>query len=117
MQKRNLKELLISLLQNNHLLSVSDILVHLEKVNKIFNKTSVYRAIEQLLAEEVICQHFFSGNEAYYELREHHHDHLVCTRCGKVATAECTYTLPKDIGTFKADHHHTTVFGICGECQ
>jgi Fur family ferric uptake transcriptional regulator len=117
MKRRNLKELLINLLKNKHLLSVSEVLVQLENDSKTFNKTSVYRAIDQLLADDVICQHFFSGTEAYYELREHHHDHLVCNNCRSIETADCDYKQPEKIGDFLTNHHHITVFGLCKNCQ
>lgn len=117
MSERNLKEVIIALLQETHLLSAGAILKILSTQGKNYNKTSVYRALEQLETENAICRHHFTENESKYELREHHHAHLVCTSCGKVDTTECTYAEPKELGSFKADHHHTTVFGVCGNCQ
>ncbi|MCA9369996.1 MAG: transcriptional repressor [Pseudomonadales bacterium] len=116
MQQRTLKETLVKLLQTHHLLSVSDILTLLEKNKTSYNKTSVYRALEQLLDEDVICRHHFSPTEATYELREHHHAHLVCTQCGSIEEGECAYQEPHAVGSFRVNHHHTTLFGICGGC-
>ncbi len=117
MKKRNLKELLIKLLQQNHLMSIADLVLQLENDKKTFNKTSIYRAIDQLLADGVICQHFFTGTKAYYELQAHHHAHLVCNLCGSIETAACGYDQPKRIGDFITDHHHITIFGVCKNCQ
>jgi Fe2+ or Zn2+ uptake regulation protein len=117
MKKRNLREHIIRLLQNNHLLSVAAIMNALAAEQQSFNKTSVYRAIDQLVADDVICQHYLSGTEAHYELREHHHAHLVCKVCGSVETADCGYEPSALIGDFQADHHHLTVFGVCMECR
>jgi Fe2+ or Zn2+ uptake regulation protein len=117
MPKISLKDNLVNLLKEKHLLSVADFLNLLKKQGKSYNKTSVYRALEQLLEAEVVCMHHFSAAEATYELREHHHAHLVCTNCGKVAAGECSYEEPTTVGLFKVNHHHTTLFGSCVDCQ
>ncbi len=113
----SLKAILVEMLQKNHLLSASDFLKGLEQKGKVYNKTSVYRALEQLLEENMICRHHFSPSEATYELRDHHHAHLVCTKCGKVQTGDCSYDEPEKIGSFLVNHHHTTLFGLCENCQ
>lgn len=117
MLKRNLKDTIISLLQTNHLLSANAILSQLEASGKSFNKTSVYRVLEQLLAEQQICKHHFTENEAQYELRSHHHAHLVCSECGAVKESTCRYKQPSRVGKFSIDHHHLTLIGTCGRCQ
>jgi Fe2+ or Zn2+ uptake regulation protein len=115
--QRNLKATLIELLQNKHLLNVAQILEELETQGRSYNKTSVYRALDQLLEENLICKHFFTEAQAAYELREHHHAHLICEKCGKIITAECLYHQPEKVGNFKVNHHHLTLIGICDDCQ
>jgi Fur family ferric uptake transcriptional regulator len=117
MPKISLKDQLVQMLEEKHLLSVSEFLDLLKKKGKTYNKTSVYRALEQLLEKEVVCMHYFTTAEASYELRDHHHDHLVCTNCGTVSAGECSFEEPKNVGSFKVNHHHTTLFGVCGDCQ
>jgi Fur family transcriptional regulator, ferric uptake regulator len=117
MSERNLKQTLVSLLQVNHLLSAGAMLEKLASQGKNYNKTSVYRALDQLELENMVCRHHFNEAEADYELREHHHAHLVCTHCGQVESGECTYVEPTSIGAFKVDHHHTTLFGTCEKCS
>lgn len=107
------------ILKTNHLLSAGKIkqFLHSRKVN--CNKTSVYRALDQLLDKGVVCQHYFKDAQAQYELREDHHTHLVCEKCGKVSMMECNYdhdTHPKNHDGFKIDHHHITLLGICKNC-
>lgn len=114
---QSLREILVNLLKREHLLSVSQILDLLKKSKRSYNKTSVYRALDQLLEEDAVCRHYFSGSEASYELREHHHAHLVCTNCGKVETEECDYHQPESADGFQVNHHHTTLFGLCADCQ
>lgn len=117
MAEMSLKNTIIQLLEKQHLLSVSEVLQALKKEGKTYNKTSVYRALDQLLAEEVVCRHHFSESEASYELREHHHAHLVCESCGSVEAGPCQYTQPKRLKNFSVSHHHLTLFGTCMKCQ
>jgi Fe2+ or Zn2+ uptake regulation protein len=117
MKKITLKKLLVKTLKKNHLLSVSDFLKLLNKDGRNYNKTSVYRSLEQLLEENVVCRHHLSNLEAKYELRDHHHAHLVCTECDEVVAGDCNYDQPERVGDFIVNHHHNTLFGLCFNCQ
>lgn len=117
MAERNLKTLLTSLCTEHHLLSAHMMLVLLEKKGKTFNKTSVYRALDQLVEEGELCKHFFDENEALYELRSHHHAHLICQECGSITEGDCSYSHPKRVGDFQVNHHHLTLVGVCHKCQ
>lgn len=116
MGHRQLTTKILELLTTHHLLSPLDMVTLLDTGKTGYNKTSVYRALEKLQTAGVICKHTFATNEAVYELREHHHDHLVCSQCGRISTAECHITVPEDIDGFKVDHHHLTLFGKCYNC-
>ncbi len=116
-QKRNLKIKLLSLLQQEHFLSASNMLKILKERGVIFNKTSVYRALEQLLADDKVCRQYFHEDEAVYELRDHHHAHVVCEKCGRVTQTECTYSHPDSVEGYSISHHHVTLVGLCAECQ
>ena len=110
--------ILIDIFKHHHLLSVGQILELLpEEFGKKYNKTSVYRALEKLEAQEIICEHTFTSGETKYELRQEHHDHLVCSRCGAIQSTNCGFALPELIDGFKTDHFHLTVFGLCADCQ
>lgn len=116
MRKTGLAATIFSLLQEKHLLSAKAIAELVNHRGHRYNKTSVYRALDRLLEEGVVCRHYFANDEAGYELREHHHAHLVCTRCGMVTTSRCAYAHPTKIGTFTVNHHHLTLFGVCQTC-
>lgn len=117
MSERNLKTTIVTLFAHHHLLSAAQILDILKGEGKQYNKTSVYRALDQLTADGTLCKLFFTENEALYELQEHHHAHLVCRSCGAVSEAECEYDAPSSIGDFTVDHHHVTLIGLCAKCQ
>lgn len=47
---------------------------------------TVYRVLAQFEAAGLVIRHHFKGNTAVYELdRGHHHDHMVCVCCGRIA--------------------------------
>ncbi len=112
-----LSQKIIELLGEHHLLTVQDVLKQLAESGAAYNKTSVYRSIEKLLETEKICRHDFTGSEASYELQDHHHDHVVCTVCGKIAAVTCKLDKPVRIPGYSIDHHHVTFFGVCKECR
>ena len=116
MPERNLKKLIVELLSTHHLLSAHQILELLLGQKRHFNKTSVYRALEQLVTAELICPQHFLEAETVYELRAHHHTHLVCEQCGSVAAADCKFSEPKNIDGFQVTHHHVTLMGLCQNC-
>ncbi len=46
---------------------------------------TVYRVLTQFEQAGIVEKHFFSGNQAVFELADNeHHDHLLCLDCGKV---------------------------------
>ena len=104
------------LLAANHLLSVRQIIQFLHSGSINCNKTSVYRALDKMLKDEVICQHYFKDAQALYELREDHHTHLVCKKCDKVSMVECDYKHAPQVEDFRVDHHHLTLMGVCAGC-
>ena len=115
--KTPLSAAILEQLSREHYLTVPQLVMLLEQAGAPYNKTSVYRALEKLVKQEKICKLNFATNEIVYELREGHHDHLVCMSCGTVAAAPCESAEPKKIGQFLVNHHHLTYFGICEKCQ
>lgn len=111
-----LRHEIVSLLGEHHLLTVPVLVEKLKKKRPNLNKTSVYRALEFMLEEGVVCRHNVSGTDLAFELRHHHHDHLVCTSCNRVETVECVVHPPHQVGSFTIDHHHLTLYGVCGQC-
>lgn len=84
---------------------------------KTYNKTSIYRALEKLEEQGLICQHTFTTGETKFELRQSHHDHLVCTECGLIQASESAIEVPTAVGDFQVDHYHLSIFGLCSDCQ
>lgn len=98
------------------MLSGPEIVKLLEQENFRVNKTSVYRALERLLEKAEVCRLSLGEQTVVYELRGHHHDHAVCTVCGKVLTLDCHVEESPSLPGFQVDHHHATYFGKCSTC-
>ncbi len=121
MSTHNLEELLVTQLVKHHLLTASQLVEHLAMDGKPFNKTSVYRALDRLLASGQLCEHYFNAAQGLvYELRSHHHDHVACEHCGQVWVSEASggnVTTSSPPTGFAITHHHLILFGLCEQCQ
>ena len=83
---------------------------------------TVYRVLTQFEQAGILERSHFESGKAVYELNEGtHHDHLICTSCGKVEEfydAEIErrqQMIAKDKGWIMQDHA-MSLYGLCGEC-
>ena len=83
---------------------------------------TVYRVLTQFEQAGILSRSHFESGKAVYELNEGtHHDHLVCTSCGKVEEfydAEIErrqQMIAKDKGWALQDHA-MSLYGLCAEC-
>jgi len=83
---------------------------------------TVYRVLTQFEQAGILIRSNFESGKAVYELNEgQHHDHLVCTSCGKVeefydAEIEKRQNLiAKDKGWVIHDHS-MALYGQCADC-
>jgi Fur family ferric uptake transcriptional regulator len=83
--------------------------------------TTVYRTMKLLCEAGLAHEHNFDGT-ARYEIAHEHHDHLVCTRCGKIIEFECEMIesaqnrIAASYG-FRVLRHRHELYGHCAECQ
>ena len=83
---------------------------------------TVYRVLTQFEQAGILERSHFESGKAVYELNEGtHHDHLVCTGCGKVEEfydAEIErrqQMVAKDKGWALQDHA-MSLYGLCADC-
>jgi Fur family ferric uptake transcriptional regulator len=83
---------------------------------------TVYRVLTQFEQAGILSRSHFESGRAVYELNEgQHHDHLVCTSCGKVEEffdAEIERrqaSVAKDMGWLVQDHA-MSLYGLCADC-
>ncbi len=81
--KRNIyKDKILSLLKENHLLSISDIHKKLDPVDY----STIYRNIIQLISEKKIKKVTFGKRKVMYEIvcTRNQHNHFLCLDCGSI---------------------------------
>ena len=65
--------------------SVEELYNRAHKLDPKISIATVYRTVKLLEEEGIITRHDFGGSKSRYEpMQEHHHDHLIDIRSGKV---------------------------------
>ena len=84
---------------------------------------TVYRTLSLLEGSRVVTSLSFGAQGKKYELgAKEHHDHLICTECGKITEfvdeeiEKRQHVITAELG-FKMSDHSMQIYGICKECQ
>ncbi|WP_456485593.1 Fur family transcriptional regulator [Hydrogenimonas sp.] len=84
---------------------------------------TIYRTLSLLENAGIVTSISFGTQGKKYELGvKAHHDHLICTKCGKILEffdeeiEEKQAQIAKEFN-FKMEDHSLKIFGICPECQ
>jgi Fur family ferric uptake transcriptional regulator len=104
--------------------SVDALLVRVRAIDPRVSAATVYRTMK-LLAECGLAdaQHFGDGQTRYETAAgRHHHDHLICTRCGVIIEFENDRIEALQVSVarmhgFKVMRHKMELYGICRTCQ
>lgn len=95
-----------------------------KKLKGAFDKVTLYRSLESLVASGIVREVDFRHGHAHYELnvlRNHHH-HIICTNCGVIEDATCDIgPLAKKVAKKSSKFsvvtdHSTEFFGVCNSC-
>lgn len=104
-------------------LTAEEIYNILNENNQNVSLATVYRVLSQFEVADLVTKHLFEGDQAVFELnKDEHHDHIICTECGKVSefydeTIEKKQEeIAKKFG-FKITSHSLYIFGTCNKCQ
>lgn len=105
-------------------ISADEILERLRAEGEPVGKATVYRTLDLLRTAGLIREHDFGeGFRRYEPLRTRpHHEHLVCTRCGKVIEFESGEIdrIEAEVAAlhrFRPLHHKMEIYGLCEECH
>ena len=105
-------------------LSADEIHNNLMQKDENIGLATIYRVLTQLEEAGLIQKNHFDDSSSSYEIKKQHHDHLICTVCGKIVefTDNDLEDLQEKISkrhNFVLDTHVMTLFGICsnGECD
>ena len=84
---------------------------------------TVYRTLALLEGSSVVTSLSFGAQGKKYELgAKHHHDHLICTKCGNITEfvdeeiEKRQHEITKELG-FQMSDHSMQIYGICKNCQ
>jgi Fur family ferric uptake transcriptional regulator len=87
------------------------------------NKTTIYRALDRMLAENLIKAVDFGDGKKRFELNSlQHHHHLICQSCERVEdvhVSDDVSGIEKQISKqkkFKIINHSLEFFGLCAQC-
>jgi Fur family ferric uptake transcriptional regulator len=84
---------------------------------------TVYRVLTQFEQAGILSRSQFDGGKAIFELNDgDHHDHMVCTHCGKVVEftnpeIEALQHKVADENGFKIESHAMVLYGVCKGCK
>lgn len=104
-------------------LSAEDIYKQLVAENIEVGLATVYRVLTQFEAAGLIVRHYFGNDRATYEVDDgEHHDHIVCTRCGRVEEfvdkeiEKRQKQMAARLG-FELEGHSLSLYGVCEDCR
>ena len=84
---------------------------------------TVYRVLTQFEQAGILSRSHFESGKSVYELNEgRHHDHFVCTNCGKVeefydAEIEKRQQIVAKTKGWTVQDHAMSLYGLCAECS
>jgi len=103
---------------------VDELVRRLRKKHRKVSRATVYRTVTLLEESGLINRVDLGHAHSHYECptRIRHHEHLVCTMCGRVVEFTDP-ALEQRIADIAADHrfvlkrHAVQLFGVCRECN
>jgi Fur family ferric uptake transcriptional regulator len=100
-------------------MSAEDVYRRLLDSNEDIGLATVYRVLTQFESAGLVTRHHFEGGTAVFELNEgDHHDHIVCTDCGRVeefsddSIEDRQHEIAVRLG-FEITDHSLTLHGRC----
>jgi len=104
-------------------LTVEELWAQARRADPKVSVATVYRTMK-LLAESGLAQarNFGDGQTRYEPTGGHHHDHLICTRCGTIVEFEndrieqLQEAVARKHG-FRVTSHKMELYGLCRTCQ
>ncbi len=102
---------------------VEDILNRVREVDPKVSQATVYRTMKLLVDCDLADARQFQDGQTRYEVSDddgHHHDHLICTKCGKIVefVDERIEKLQVEVAAahgFTVSDHKMELYGICGD--
>lgn len=104
-------------------MSAEDVYKALLESGEDVGLATVYRVLTQFEQAGILTRHHFEGGQSVFEMYEgEHHDHILCTKCGRVdefvdeIIEERQEAIASKFGYEMVDHS-LYIYGICKDCQ
>lgn len=104
-----------------HAWSLGELLDGVRRTVQGANYSSVFRATTALEQAGVVDRLDLGDGTSRYELRNRHHEHVLCESCGRIAEVrgcvvdDAAARIQEDTG-FTVRGHHLVFVGRCAEC-
>ena len=101
-----------------------EIYFRMRKEKKSVSRATVYRTLDLLVENGFVSKVNVGASQVHFEntLAQGHHEHLVCTQCGKIIEFRNDMIekqqdkICKEYGFFPTKHN-LIIFGLCDKCQ
>jgi Fur family transcriptional regulator, ferric uptake regulator len=120
---KELETILDTFLASEEHQSVEDLQERLKSRGLKFDRETVQDALDVFLSYGFAQTEHFQEDEPSYEHRHlgRHHDHLICTRCGKVEEFLSPPLEDLQVGVARGHgfvplYHRTDIYGLCAAC-
>jgi Fur family ferric uptake transcriptional regulator len=104
--------------------SVEDVWSRVRKLDARVSVATVYRTMKLLAESGLAHARNFGDGQTRYEaaVGREHHDHLICTNCGKIIEfendrIEAMQEMVAKRHGFKVTSHKMELYGLCRDCQ
>lgn len=107
----------------DHHISLDKTWEEARKINPQIGYATVYRTLMLLVEAGLVQQRHFTSGQSLFELStDDHHDHLICTECGKIQEFEndTIESLQQKVAKqfrFQLTSHKMELYGLCPQCQ
>jgi Fur family ferric uptake transcriptional regulator len=105
-----------------HVWSLDELLASVRSSLGAADYSSVFRAVSTLERDGILDRVDLGDGRARFEMREDHHEHIRCERCGRVAEVpvcvldDASAQVRKLTG-FEVTSHRVVFAGLCEECS
>ena len=121
-QTKQREAILDVFLQAGQHLTSEDMFQRVRNDHPSIGYTTVYRTMKLLCDAGLAVERHFDDGVTRYEIEHEHHDHLVCTKCGKIIEFECemiegAQNQIADRYEFRILRHRHELYGHCSSCR
>lgn len=110
-------------LRRHQHVTIEELWEQVRRVDPSIGYATVYRTLRLFTECGIASKHEFGGGGARFEGEVgHHHDHMICTTCGKIIEFENEKI--EELQTevcrqerFQMKSHKMELYGLCSDCQ